>query len=98
VVEVIGRKDRGPLGVVAAVDHVVKNVLNELRRLLRPELVENEEVDLQQRPEDLRLADGSLGVEAGLNLLNEILKVAEEHPPRLAAVDDLDERGHREVR
>src|SRR3954469_23126077 len=98
IVVIVGRENRGALGVVAAVDDVVENVLHELCRLLRPELVEDEEVGFEQRPQDLRLADRGVGIEAGLDLLDEILKIGEEHAARLAAVDDLDQRGDGEMR
>ena len=92
VVEIVGREDRCPLRVVAAVDHVVENILHELRRFLRSELVEHQKVGLEQRAQNLRFADRSIGVETSLNLLNEILEIAEEHPSRFSRVNDLDKR------
>src|SRR5437764_121650 len=86
VVEGVGRENRRPHGVVAAVDDVVEQVLHELRRFHRSELVEHQQISLQQRPQDLRLAHGGVGIEGGLNVLDEILEIAEQHPPRLAAV------------
>src|SRR5205085_6252382 len=97
VVEEIRREDRGALCVVTAVDQVVQDVLHEHRRLLRSELVENEEINLQKRPEDLRLARRLIRIERRLNLLDEILKVAEEEAPGLPAVDRLQQGGDRQV-
>src|SRR5207253_3074615 len=52
LLHVIRRENCRALRVVAAVDDVVEDVLYEHRWLLRSELVENEQIDVEQRPQD----------------------------------------------
>src|ERR1051326_1675852 len=95
---VVRGEDRRPLFVVARVDHVIKDVLYKRRRLLRSELVEHEQVAFEQRTKNRGLARHFIGVERGLDLLNQILKITEEHASRFAAGDDLRQRRDREMR
>src|SRR6266508_2825387 len=97
IVRKVRRENRRALPVVAGVDQVIEDVLHEHRRLLRSELVEHEQIDLQQRPQNLRFARRFVRIERGLNLLDEILKIAEEQTSRFSAVDDLQQRGDGEM-
>src|SRR5579859_8154491 len=98
VIREVRGEDRRPRVVVARVDDVVEDIVHKERRLLRSELIEHQQIRLEKRPQDLRLARNFVGIEGGLNLLNEILEVAEDELPGLFPVDDGEQHRDCEMR
>ena len=96
-VRVVRREDRQPSLVVARVDDQVHRLLDPLRRLLGPEIVEHEEVSLHDRPKHLELGRSNRRIVGASNDPEQIARVVEQ-TARPCRLDGLLQDGDGEMR
>ena len=82
--------------VVAVVDDIEDRLLDPGRRPFGPEFIEDQDLGLEDRGEDVRLGQGRVRSEGALDLADEVAEIVED-AGRVLGPDELLDDGHGQV-